>query len=343
MQVATKKNRPRPLILGDLTVSPRLARCLSPTVARRYHALPVVEDSGHITVAMADPDDVTARDAVTAALGAPACVVEGDPVVIDALLAEIWPELLSCSLRLLVCAYASPIVDEVSAFSQALGGLLQAHVSHFSPIIGADANCDALAQVTEQSGYNLVIWGEPGQPLVQRLLSGPAYHKATERVPASLLVTRRPRWPLRRLLLIIQGDETDDAALDWVLRLARPSGAEVTLLAVVPPVPAMYNQYARMQQGLDVLLETNTALGRQMRQMARCLVEWEVESTLRLRQGPPDQQIQIEIAQGDYDLVSVAASPSGRWRHWVLGDTVASLLRWGDRPVLIAKLINPYS
>jgi nucleotide-binding universal stress UspA family protein len=354
------------LILDELTVNARLARRLSPAVACRYHALPVAEADGRITVAMADPDDTVAREAVVTALGAPSCVVGGDPVTIDALLAEVWPEVLKRSLRLLVCAHASPTDDvrepplastctapnavrckwparadesndEVLTFARALGGLLNAHVSYFSPLVGDDANCDGLAQVVGRNGYDLVVWGEPEQSFGQRLVDGPTYRKVTERVSTSLLVTRRPRWPFKRLLLVVQDEETDNVAVDWVVRLARPSGAAVTVLAVVPPLPAMYNRRARMQQGLDALLTTDTALGWQMRRVARWLVDWEVEGRLRLRQGALDHQIRREVAEGDHDLIAVAAKPYGLWRRWLLRDSVASLLRWADRPVLIAK------
>lgn len=328
------------LTLDNLAMNPRLARRLPPAIACRYHALPVAEADGRITVAMADPEDTMARDAVATALGAPPCVVECDPVTIDTLLAKVWPEMLQRSPRLLVCAHDGPTTDQVLTFARALGGLLDAHVSYFSPLAGDDADCNAVARVVERSGYDLVIWGEPDQSFGQRLLSGPAYRKAIKRINASLLVARRPRWPLRRLLLIVRGEEIDNVAVDWVVRLACVSGAAVTVLAVVPPVPAMYDRCARMQQGLDALLTTDTALGHRMRKVAGWLVEWELEGTLRLRQGVPDQQIRLEVAEGDYDLVIVAARPYGRWRRWLMGGWVASLLRWADRPVLIAKPIT---
>jgi nucleotide-binding universal stress UspA family protein len=327
----------RHLTLDDLTVNPRLARRLPPAVACRCHALPVAEENGHITVVMADPDDAVAREAIANALGAPSSVVGGDSATIDALLTEVWPEVLQGSPRLLVCAHASPIADEVLTFSRALGSLLGAHVSYFSPLVEDDANCEAVARVAEQSGYSLVIWGEPDQSLGQRLLTGAAHRKATKRVTCSLLVARRPRWPLRSMLLIVRGEETDNVATDWVVRLARPSRAVVTVLTVVPPVPAMYNGYARMRQGLDTLLTTDTALGKHMRWVAQWLVEWELEVTLRLRQGAPDQEIRREVTQGDYDLIALADQPRSKWRRWLVGDWVTSLLSWAERPVLIAK------
>jgi nucleotide-binding universal stress UspA family protein len=334
------------LRLDGLTVNLTLARRLAPVVACRYHALPVAEANGRITVAMADPDDPVAREAVVSALGAPSYVVRGNPAAIDALLAELWPGVLRRSPRLLVCAHASPhlhctqahvIADEVLAFALALSDLLDARVGHFHPKTGTKDPCDALAREVERAGYDLVVWGEPEQSLGRQLLSGPAYCQAIERVPTSLLMVRRPRLPLGRLLLIVRGREIDSVAVDWTVRLAQPSGASVTVLAVVPPVPAMYDRFTRMQVGLDALLTTDTVLGRQMRQVARCLVDWEVEGTLRLRQGLPDGQIQCEVAEGDYDLIALATKSHDRWRRWLMGDQVLSLLRWADRPVLVAK------
>jgi nucleotide-binding universal stress UspA family protein len=328
------------LTLDRLVVNPKVARRLPHSIACRYRALPVAEADGQITVVMADPANAAAREAVATALGAPPCVVGGDAQAIDALLQDVWPEMLRRSLNLLVCAHNSPIADKVSAFARALGDLIGAHVCYFKPLAGDDANCATVAQWVKQSGSDLVVWGEPDQSLGRRLLSGPAYRNTTKRIGASLLVARQPRWPLKRLLLIVRGEEMDNAALDWVVRLARPSGAVVTVLTVVPPMPAMYDRCARLQHRLDTLLTTDTSLGRQMRQAARWLVEWELEGTLRLRQGAPNQQIGLEVAEGDYDLLVVAARPYGRWRRWLTEGWVISLLRWIDRPLLIAKPIT---
>jgi len=139
------------------------------------------------------------------------------------------------------------------------------------------------------------------------------------------------------MLLIVRGDETDNVAVNWVVRLARQSDALVTVLAVVPPVPAMYDGCARMHQGVDALLKTDTVMGKQMRQMAQWLVEWELEGTLRLRQGEPDVQICREVTEGEYDLIVAGFGPQNWAERWIFGDWVASLLRWADRPVLIAK------
>jgi nucleotide-binding universal stress UspA family protein len=330
-------DRARHLTLDGLTVNRRLARRLAPVVACRYHALPVAEANGHITVAMANPDDPAAREAVASALGAPSYLVKGSSAVIDALLAELWPGVLQRSPRLLVCAHANPVADEVSHYALALGDLLDARVGHFCPKAELPNLCEALVREVERSEYDLVAWGEPEQSLGRQLLSGPAYCQALERVPTSLLIVRRPRLPLRRLLLIVRGQEIDNLALNWTVQLAQPSGANVAVLVVVPPVPVMYEHCKRMQLSLDALLTTDTPLGQQMRRVARCLVDWEIEGRLRLRQGDPEMQIRSEIVEGDYDLITIATQSRDRWERWLVRDQIISLLRWADRPVLVAR------
>jgi len=154
---------------------------------------------------------------------------------------------------------------------------------------------------------------------------------------ASVLLVRRPSWPLHRILLLIQGEAWDEEATDWTLRLAEPSGASVTALAVVPPVPAMYHGLARMEGGLAELLVTDTPLGREMRQVARRLVDRGVEGTLRLRQGSPEWEIRRELVKGHFDLLVIGGAFRSGVRRLVLGDLAASLARIVDRPVLVAR------
>ncbi len=324
------------LALDRLVMNPKLARRLPPALAFRYHALPLAEDHGRVTVAMADPEDSVARAAVAAALGSRLYAVRADPETIDGLLAETWPEETQHSLSLLVYQQGSPIAEQVEAYAQYLHDLLGGHLSDFKATAASEATLDDLVEDVE-CDHDLVIFGEPDQSLIERLLSGSADLKACERVPSSVLIARRPRWPIKQILLVTRGYETDDVAVDWIIRLAQPSNAAVTVLAVVPDMPATYNQAARLQCGLADWLATDTTLGRQLRRIAQRLENWGTHSTLHFRQGSPNRQIQCEIEEADYDLIVIAADHSSWWLRRLLGELVTPLLRWVDRPVLIAK------
>ncbi len=323
------------LALDELTANPKLAQLLPPDLAHRFHALPVAEDEGRITVVMADPDDPVAREAVVTVLGPASCVVQGDPAAIDTALEELWPYEGSPGLTLLVCDFPDPVSDLVWSYAEALGQLLGAQVKRRKEA----RELAAPAREGEAAQHHLLVFENPEHPLVRYLLSPQADRAARDRQcsrPAAILTARQPRWPLTRILLVMCGEDIDRAAVAWVVCLARRSGSAVTVLAVVPPAPAMYGQRPGMDQGLSALLSTDTPLGRKMRWAARQLVDWEIAGSLRLRQGPPDWQVDREIVEGDYDLIVVAARGCPSWLRWLGGDPIGHILRRADRPVLLA-------
>ncbi len=325
------------LSLDELTTDPKLARCLPVDLAWRCHALPLAEDGGRMTVAMANPADMEARDAVLAALGRESCLVQGDLLAIDARLSEIWGDDSRRRLRLQVCACPDPLPDELWDYARALGVLLGAHLGRMDTA----GEVNALTGAAGRAGCDLVILGKGDHPLIRRLLSRPTAEGALSSQksdnPFAVLAAQEPRWPLERILLVLCGESADNAAVDWALRLACPSTAAVTVLAVVPPVPAMYHGLSRMEQTLCSLLTTDTALGCQMRQVTRRLAECSLDGTLRLRQGAPNRQICREMVKGDYDLVIMATKPCRWWLRQLKGDPICSLLSWVNRPVLFVE------
>jgi len=338
-QEVPARRKTKHLALDSLVINPRLARRLPPATAFRYHALPLAEDKRRITVAMSDPDDNTALEAITAALGTRPYIVHSDSATIDNLLAEIWFGGTCHSSHVLIYHQASPIADQVQAYARHLSDMLGGTLADFQSAHEVDVAFDELIEAAY--GYDLIVMGEPDQSLIQRLLCGPAESKVTQELPCSVLIASRPHWPLRRILLIIRGQETGDGAVDWTVRLAQPSNANVTVLAMVPSTPGLCDQVARVQHGLGQWLATDTTLGRQMRRMAQHLVDWEAQGTLRFRQGSPESQIQREVVEGDYDLIIMTADPPGWWSRRLFGELVAPLLRCADQPVLIAKPMNP--
>jgi nucleotide-binding universal stress UspA family protein len=317
------------LELDELAAHPVLARRLPHDLAWRYHALPLSEDNGRISVVMAEPEDPEARRAVLAALGPTACVVKGSVSAIDARLAEVWGGETGPCLTLSACAFPEPFRDKQWAYTQALCDLLGAHLWQ----VCTEEDLQALGEGGEHARCDLVIFADGSHPLLRHLLS--RYSAPGQAGASSILVAQRPMWPLERVLLVICGGKEDDAVVDWAVRLAGPSAAAITALAVVPPMPAMYFGLQRMEHSVAALLASDTALGRKMHHVARRLAESNVDSTLCLRQGAPDQQICRKAVEGDYDLVIIATRPCRWWLRQLKGDLVCSLLSWVERPLLI--------
>lgn len=325
------------LTFNGETANLGLARRLPREVACRYHVLPVAEDGERVTVAMANPQDQLAQAAVGTALGTTPYIVKGDVTAIDAMLEEVWQEERTSPLRFLIYIEDHCISSKLSAYAAAVSELLSAKMSTYPHPGFSQRDLETLAQETESKRYDLIITQQLDQSIIQRLAHGPLVHRLSTQIPASLLFCNNQRWPIRKILLVVGDHHTGIQAEDWTVTFARCSGASVTVLAIVPPVPAMYGQQERMQQGLTALLNTRTTLGQKMHRAAQRLVDWEIDGRLRLCEGPFDRQLQQEVLEGDHDLIIVDADPVYRHLQCLANGLVSALLRWTDRPVLIAK------
>lgn len=232
-------------------------------------------------------------------------------------------------LRLLSCgpAAGSPAL---LPYANYLCHLLNGRLQHL--VLPGQHTVTAVARAAAHN--DLIILDEPEQSLAARLCLGRPGQKLAAQAPASILVARQPLWPLRQILLVLRLDDNDETAVFWTKRLAQASGAAVTILPLVPSLPAMY---APRPDGVAALLSSQTAAGQQVRQVARQLNEAQVTAVIHLRQGEPDGQISHEIEAGLPDLVIIGAEPTIKWQRWLLGDLVSPLLSWIAHPVLVAK------
>jgi len=234
--------------------------------------------------------------------------------------------------HLLACFQDDPS-KEIWAYADYLCSLLNSQIS----FIDLPAARTAPWIKFRTGDCDLLVFEEPKQSFIERLLAGQEGHRAVSQAPVSMLLTRRPRWPIKTILMITRTEETDEAALEWVGRLARPSGATVTILPVLCSFPSVYAPACSEETALGEILSPNTQPGRQLRDLCQQLTQWQITASLRLRQGEPEWQLRWESAKGDYDLIVIGAEPDGRWRRWLGGELVAPMLRWANRPLLIAR------
>ena len=331
-------HRIKNLELKRLDVKPRLAELLPPDLSRRYHALPVSMEGGKITVAMADPNDVKALDAVLTALGPTTCIVKADIHAIDKSLTDLWPEPSDHSTQILVWAPTEKIAAEVNPYAYEIASLLDSRITQFRSKTESREAYLALITEAERLIADMVLISIPDRSMGKGLSSKLKVNKLIYRMPTSLLVARNPRWPIKKMLLVIRNEDTDEAAIDWAVIMARRCDAAITVLPILPPVPLMYAGLNRMRYNMSTLLATDCPLGRKLRQITRRLNEWEIKGTLRLRDETPDLQIRAELTEGNYDLIIIACEPRKCWWNYVFGGLVTSLIDWAEQPVLVAKL-----
>ncbi len=324
------------LNLNDLEADYRIAKRLPAELAYRYRALPLAENGGCITVAMANPEDREAQEAITVALGSPMYVVRASPEYIHRLIAKLWPEISQHPRQLLLCEFSPQAEPDLQVYSQNLAASLGAQL-HRIEIADLQNLCAALHEGIAETQADLVICKIPEQPGLERLIKGSVESKLLNALPVSILFALQLRWPLKTILLVIRNEQIDDSAIDWTVNLAKHTHAAVTVLPLIVPVPAMYRRLETDQTSLAALLSTECALGRQVRDVARRLVEWEIDGTLRLRNEAPTWQINREINEGDYDLVVIAAERVGWLRKLMSVELVYPLLTWLERPILVTK------
>jgi nucleotide-binding universal stress UspA family protein len=325
------------LHLDRIKTDRQLMMLLSQEVAYRYNALPVATDGNRITIAMASPDDLTASAAVSSAIGAPVCLVQADPQEINQRLAEIWPQNPAPRLRLLIWTPKAEIDPPLRLYAQAVSDLLEADLKQMSIAYRGIKSLDAIVKEAEDFQPDLIILQIPPHPLMKSLLIDFAINKLIDQLSASILVVKNPRWPLQKILLAIRdGNEPNEVAIDWVLRLAHCSHASVTLLPLMPPVPLMYG--SSISYSLPSLLKSNDPLGVKLRWIAQRLTTEEVGGTFKIRDGSPLEQLRCEVSDGDTDLIVIEAEPQNHLWRWLLGELVNDLFVWLDRPLLITKI-----
>ena len=234
--------------------------------------------------------------------------------------------------RLLACIHDDQS-EEIRTYADYLCDLLQGQISFLE--VPAKDGVQRIKK--EASDCDLIVFGEPKQSHLGRLFTGRPCHKAVNKVPVSILVTWRPRWPIQKILLIVRIEDTDEAAVDWMARLARPSDAKVTILPVLSSFPSVYAPISSEETALGELLSPNTQPGQQLRCLSQRLAQWQIDGALRFRQGEPGWQIRWEVAEGNYDLIVIGAEPHGRCQPWLMGELVAPMLSWLNRPLLIAR------
>ncbi|MCJ7717505.1 MAG: universal stress protein [Anaerolineales bacterium] len=330
-----KNRKTRPYLSIDvIDSSPSLASKLPSHLAHQYHAIPIASDQNRVTVAMANPEDSVARQAIRSAVMYPATLVKADSRIIDSLIAKCYSETSTTPLKFLAWTPDEQVNPVNQAYIHSLSKLLNADLTWFEPSEKKGETYSSLVEKIDTLDTDLLISSYPTDSLQQRLALVPSEKKLLHHCSTSLLSLKTPRWPIRQILLVLQEHNIDGCAVEWAIRLARASKASLTILPVIPAVPAVF---ADMQHDLSKLLSSDCQLGRHLHQVARRLVDWEINGTIKLRDEFPEWQIRWEVDEGDNDLIIIAADLQNQFRNLVVRDLVLPLLNWVHIPVLISQ------
>jgi nucleotide-binding universal stress UspA family protein len=291
------------LSLKNMSVDQTIARKLPRGLARYYVALPIAQDEDGITLIMAHPDDQKARGVLARVLGAPLMPIQGAAAEIRAAIDDLWstPDPATAS-RLLFWSTRTDLPPK-------LNSLAETFAAGITILDAATTSLDTALDVAQAGGYNLLVVDHPeGEPLPQ----------LARKASIPLLILRGDKLQMHRILLVLRGHSPDESALDWIIPLAQATGASVTLLAVAPPMLPFYTREIRRFQGVAMLLSPDSSMGEHVMACSQRLVAAGVAGNLKLRQGSPRDQIASEAADGDYDMIAIAAEAHGDFVQEVL-------------------------
>lgn len=199
---------------------------------------------------------------------------------------------------------------------------------------------DPIAEIvrrTEQVHYDLVVIGA-----VRKEARGPFWmssksYKIIKEIKPPVLSVAGKSGAIKRIILCSGGKSYIDNAVSLTGRLARGIGATVTLLHVMPDLPAIYSSLPLMAVTSDALLSSGSELGVNLRSEKQALEAQGVTTNVVLRHGPVLEEILREIHTGTYDLVVTGSALSRNLRSYVLGDVSREIVNRTTCAVLVVR------
>lgn len=283
---------------------------------------------------MAAPEDPVAREAIRSAVMSPATLVKADTAIIDSLITKYYTEPFNLPVKLLAWTPSGTVQQNYESYIQSFTRLLNADLSWFEWEDIKGTPYPLFVKEIDHLNPDLLIGSWPPKSILQNLASIPPEKTLLRHCNISIISLKNPRWPIQKILLVLQNEYVDNCAVEWAVRVAHASRASLTVLPLIIPVPAMFGN---MQHNLPELLSSNCKLGRHLQQVVRRLVDWELQGTFKLRDEDPDWQIHSEVSEENYDLIILGADYQNKFKDLVTKDLVLPLLGWAPIPVLISQ------
>jgi nucleotide-binding universal stress UspA family protein len=206
---------------------------------------------------------------------------------------------------------------------------------------------EPIAEISKRAteiGYDLVVIGGESKPTGEiSVLSQKAY-EIIEILLQPVLVVPIARPGIKRILICSGGGPYIERAIRLVSGIARDLGASATVFNVIPKAPVVVSERRERELVPEVLLNSKSALGKNLRAAREMLAAMGVPVEVRIRAGIVDTEIAAEIEAGDYDLVVLGSKKSRHvFTEYLMGNMTRRLVNWVARPVLVVagKIHSP--
>lgn len=185
---------------------------------------------------------------------------------------------------------------------------------------------------------SIIVLGPLGRPQMRRWIAGRSIRHFIEEIEQPILYVPEVKLPVQRILLCVGGLGYDVTAEQLALKAAAHSRAELTLLHIVPPVDLKYPTAQAVSRNWQHLADTDTPVGRSLRQSLEHAKALGLNVSVKGRQGNVVEEILLEAQEGRYDLLCMGSSYSVHsLRQMTSANVTAEVIDGAGCPTLTAR------
>lgn len=207
-------------------------------------------------------------------------------------------------------------------FSRAVALFAEKELTYFLEIYEGHAE-DVIPAKAKEKDF-LTVLTPLGRPPLRRLLLRRSFHQLMADIEGPILYVPTACIPPSHIIVCLGGLGYGITAENLGLEIAAQVKVPVTLLHVVPPIEKDYPEARTVRENWDHLTDTDTLLGRILRQALDKAEEAGLQTNLKVRQGNVVEEILAEVREGDYDLVCMGSLYSAHGLRHLYGPNVTA-------------------
>jgi nucleotide-binding universal stress UspA family protein len=212
---------------------------------------------------------------------------------------------------------------------------------------------EQISEYAAQHVPDLIVLGAKGRRATLGILLGGVVQQIVEYADDPVLVVRAPYEGLQRILLVTDGSEHSQRALDYLGHFPIPDLAEVHVMHVLPPMPSPVLIARSWPAGSETMApvpsyETEELLAKQAEEEERhgkqLLVEavnslgnHGIEAKSILLRGDAATEIIQYAKENQVELIVAGSRGLSQMRRLLLGSLSRKLVHYADCSVLIVK------
>jgi nucleotide-binding universal stress UspA family protein len=201
-----------------------------------------------------------------------------------------------------------------------------------------NGNAEEVIPRKAKQGEYIVVLGPLGRPQIRRLIAGRSIRHLMEGIEQPILYVPESKLPLKKILICIGGLGYEVTAEHIAMQIAMKSRAEITLLHIVPPLDLDYPTARIVNKNWQNLVETDTPIGRSLRQALEIAKNEGLTANIKARQGNVVEEILAEVREGNYDLLCMGSIYStNALRQLYSPNVTAEIAEGAACPVLTAR------